>query len=106
VELQEQALALLAEQGVAEADRSTDRLVECRYVGQEHSIAVTAYPGATAETIAETIQPITCRALRPRAFRDGASFDIAGQGDGSVGEATAQAPGGGRGESAGATIDA
>jgi N-methylhydantoinase A len=53
VELEKQALALLAEQGVAEADRSTDRLVECRYAGQEHSIAVAALPGATAETIAK-----------------------------------------------------
>jgi len=67
---------------------------------------VTAYPGATAETIAKRFNQLHAERYGPRAFRDGASFDIAGQGDGSVGEATAQAPGGGRGESAGATIDA
>lgn len=53
VELERQALALLAEQGVTEADRSTDRLVECRYAGQEHSIAVAAPPGATAAFVAK-----------------------------------------------------
>ena len=31
---------LLAKQGVAEADRGVERLIECRYVGQEHAIAV------------------------------------------------------------------
>jgi N-methylhydantoinase A len=39
-QLERQALDLLAEQGVAEADRGVDRLIECRYVGQEHAIAV------------------------------------------------------------------
>jgi N-methylhydantoinase A len=48
VRLEAQALALLAEQGVIEADRSTERLVECRYAGQEHSIAVAAQPGINA----------------------------------------------------------
>jgi N-methylhydantoinase A len=40
-QLERQALDLLAEQGVAEADRGVERLIECRYVGQEHAIAVT-----------------------------------------------------------------
>lgn len=51
VALEKQALALLAEQGVAEADRGTDRLVECRYAGQEHAIAVAIEPGMTASAV-------------------------------------------------------
>ncbi len=39
-QLERQALDLLAAQGVAEADRGVERLIECRYVGQEHAIAV------------------------------------------------------------------
>jgi len=51
VQLEAQALALLAEQGVPESDRSTERLLECRYSGQEHSIAVAAPPGVTANDV-------------------------------------------------------
>jgi N-methylhydantoinase A len=51
VQLEAQALALLAEQGVPESDRSTERLLECRYAGQEHSIAVAAPPGVTANDV-------------------------------------------------------
>jgi N-methylhydantoinase A len=51
--LESQARALLAEQGVAEADRMIDRLVECRYVGQEHAIAVRLTPEMTAESVVQ-----------------------------------------------------
>ncbi|MEA3177896.1 MAG: hypothetical protein QOI59_1419 [Gammaproteobacteria bacterium] len=47
-ELETKALAQLAEQGVAPGDRLTDRLIECRYVGQEHAIAVAVEAGMTA----------------------------------------------------------
>ena len=48
-ELEEKALTQLAEQGVDPADRVTDRLIECRYVGQEHAIAVAVQTGMSAE---------------------------------------------------------
>jgi N-methylhydantoinase A len=51
--LESQARALLAEQGVAEADRMIDRLVECRYVGQEHAIAVRLTQEMTAESVVQ-----------------------------------------------------
>jgi N-methylhydantoinase A len=50
--LELQALAQLAEQGVAKEDRGVDRLLECRYAGQEHALAVTVEPGMTATTTA------------------------------------------------------
>jgi N-methylhydantoinase A len=53
VELETKALAQLAEQGVAAADRVTDRLIECRYVGQEHAIAVSVEAGMTARLAVE-----------------------------------------------------
>jgi N-methylhydantoinase A len=40
VDLERKALALLAEQGAREMQRRVDRLIDCRYVGQEHAIAV------------------------------------------------------------------
>ena len=49
--LEAQALQLLAEQGVAPANRSVDRLVECRYVGQEHAIAVSVESSSTAASL-------------------------------------------------------
>ncbi len=52
-ELDRQALGLLSEQGVAESDRSTERLVECRYLGQEHAIAVSVGQGMTAAAVAK-----------------------------------------------------
>jgi N-methylhydantoinase A len=48
--LEKQALAALAEQGVAEKDRGVDRLLECRYAGQEHAIAMSVMPGMNAES--------------------------------------------------------
>ncbi|HVW69767.1 MAG TPA: hydantoinase/oxoprolinase family protein [Steroidobacteraceae bacterium] len=51
VQLEAQALALLAEQGVPGPDRGTERLLECRYAGQEHSIAVAAPSGTTADEV-------------------------------------------------------
>jgi N-methylhydantoinase A len=50
--LETQAVRLLADQGVVSADRSVTRLLECRYVGQEHAIAVNVEKGATATEIA------------------------------------------------------
>jgi N-methylhydantoinase A len=47
--LERKALAQLAQQGVEPADRVTDRLIECRYVGQEHAIAVVVETGMTAQ---------------------------------------------------------
>ena len=52
-ELEQKALAQLAEQGVDEADRVTNRLVECRYAGQEHAIAVAVEAGSTASAVAK-----------------------------------------------------
>jgi N-methylhydantoinase A len=49
VELERKALEQLAEQGVEPPDRATDRLIECRYVGQEHAIAVAVEAGMTAK---------------------------------------------------------
>lgn len=49
-ELEQRARAQLAEQGVAAAQRVTDRLIECRYVGQEHAIAVAVDAQMTAQT--------------------------------------------------------
>jgi N-methylhydantoinase A len=49
-ELEQKARAELAEQGVEPADRVTDRLIECRYVGQEHGIAVAVDAQTTAQT--------------------------------------------------------
>lgn len=49
--LEKQAMQLLANQGVAEADRGIDRLVECRYAGQEHAIAVAIESGMTAGAV-------------------------------------------------------
>jgi N-methylhydantoinase A len=48
VALEKRALAELEEQGVEPADRMTDRLIECRYAGQEHAIAVSVVAGMTA----------------------------------------------------------
>jgi N-methylhydantoinase A len=48
-ELEQKALAQLAEQAVDPEDRMTDRLIECRYVGQEHAIAVAVQAGMTAK---------------------------------------------------------
>lgn len=56
--LESQARALLAEQGVAEADRMIDRLVECRYVGQEHAIAVRLTPEMTAESVVQAFNEL------------------------------------------------
>ena len=47
-ELEAKALGQLAQQGVEPTDRLTDRLIECRYVGQEHAIAVAVEAGMTA----------------------------------------------------------
>lgn len=52
-ELEQSALQLLAEQGVAPADRGTDRLIECRYAGQEHAIAVASSSEMTADLIVQ-----------------------------------------------------
>jgi N-methylhydantoinase A len=48
-ELERKARAQLAEQGVAPQERETDRLIECRYVGQEHAIAVAVDAQMTAK---------------------------------------------------------
>jgi N-methylhydantoinase A len=50
--LERQALASLQEQGVAEPDRGVERLLECRYAGQEHAIALSVTPEMTAERAA------------------------------------------------------
>ena len=49
-QLERKARAQLAEQGVAPQDRETDRLIECRYVGQEHAIAVAVDAQMTAKS--------------------------------------------------------
>ena len=49
-QLEQTARAHLAAQGVAPAERVTDRLIECRYIGQEHAIAVAVDARMTAQT--------------------------------------------------------
>lgn len=53
VQLEQRVLALLGEQGVAPADRVTDRLMECRYVGQEHAITVPLETNMSASAVAK-----------------------------------------------------
>ncbi len=86
-ELEQKALAQLAEQGVEPADRVTDRLIECRYVGQEHAIAVAVDAGMTAQTVGSALQRAARAALRPRIECACAGIDSACAGNGTPGEA-------------------
>ena len=49
--LETEASTRLAEQGVASAERVYERLVECRYRGQEHAISVPVEPNASASDV-------------------------------------------------------
>ncbi len=52
-ELEDQAQRLLTRQGVAPQDRRLDRILECRYAGQEHALEVPVAGGMSAEAVRE-----------------------------------------------------